>query len=79
MRPLGKTHVAEGRRHYTTGEVALICMVSVKLVNKWVDSGKLKGYRIPGGGHRRVTQEALSRFLKENNMPMTIKEVNSHG
>ena len=35
-------------RVFETGQVAKICEVSRKTVNKWFDSGRLKGFRIPG-------------------------------
>jgi hypothetical protein len=35
-----------------------------------MDSGRLRGYRIPGSHHRRTTREHLLRFLKEHKMPM---------
>ena len=33
---------------YTTGEVARLCQVTRRTVIKWIDSGKLRGYTIPG-------------------------------
>src|SRR4051812_3407789 len=54
----------------TTGQVAKICQVSPRTVVKWFDSGRLKGYRIPGSQDRRVPREHLVRFLKENGMPL---------
>ena len=33
---------------FTTGQVAKICKVAPRTVSKWFDSGRLKGYRIPG-------------------------------
>lgn len=56
----------------TTGEVAKICRVSSKTVQKWVDSGLLTGYRLPGGRDRRILLNELVRFMKENNMPLTL-------
>lgn len=54
---------------YTTGEVARICQVTKRTVIKWIDSGKLQGYTIPGSKHRRVAAESLRHFLKANHMP----------
>lgn len=54
----------------TTGQVAKICQVAPRTVSKWFDSGKLKGYRIPGSQDRRIPREYLIKFLKENNMPL---------
>ena len=58
------------RKVFTTGQVAKICQVAPRTVSKWFDSGRLKGYRIPGSQDRRIPREALIRFLKENGMPM---------
>ena len=33
---------------FTTGQVAKICKVAPRTVSKWFDSGRLRGYRIPG-------------------------------
>jgi len=59
---------------FTTGEVARICRVSSQMVAKWFDSGRLKGYRIPGSQDRRIFREDLVRFLKENNVPLRVLE-----
>ena len=36
------------KKVFTTGQVAKICKVAPRTVSKWFDSGRLKGYRIPG-------------------------------
>lgn len=54
---------------FTTGQVAKICKVAPRTVSKWFDSGRLKGYRIPGSQDRRIPREYLIRFLKEHGMP----------
>jgi excisionase family DNA binding protein len=53
----------------TTGEVASICKVAARTVSKWIDTGRLEGYRIPGSRDRRVTREALDRFIRDNRLP----------
>jgi excisionase family DNA binding protein len=55
---------------FTTGQVAKICKVAPRTVSKWFDSGRLKGYRIPGSQDRRIPREYLIRFLKEHGMPL---------
>jgi len=55
---------------FTTGQVAKICKVAPRTVSKWFDSGKLRGYRIPGSQDRRIPREHLIRFLKEHEMPL---------
>ena len=58
------------RTIFTTGQVAKICKVSPRTVSKWFDSGRLRGYRIPGSQDRRIPREHLIRFLKEHGMPL---------
>jgi excisionase family DNA binding protein len=54
----------------TTGEVARICNVTIRTVIKWFESGKLKGYKIPGSKDRRIPRVELIRFMRENGLPM---------
>ncbi len=54
------------KKVFTTGQVAKICKVAPRTVSKWFDSGRLKGYRIPGSQDRRIPREHLIRFLKEH-------------
>jgi excisionase family DNA binding protein len=54
----------------TTGEVARICNVAARTVSKWIDTGRLEGYRIPGSKDRRVHAQALVEFMKQHNIPM---------
>jgi excisionase family DNA binding protein len=58
------------RKVFTTGQVAKICKVAPRTVSKWFDSGRLRGYRIPGSQDRRIPREQLIRFLKEHGMPL---------
>lgn len=62
------------KKVFTTGQVAKICQVAPRTVSKWFDSGKLRGYRIPGSQDRRIPREHLIRFLKENGMPLGALE-----
>lgn len=55
---------------FTVGQVAKICKVAPRTVKKWFDSGRLKGYRIPGTQDRRIPREYLIKFLKEHGMPL---------
>ena len=55
---------------FTTGEVAAICKVSQQTVIRCFDSGKLKGFRVPGSRFRRIPREALVAFMKENHIPL---------
>lgn len=55
---------------FTTGQVAKICKVAPRTVSKWFDTGRLRGYRIPGSQDRRIPREYLIQFLKEHGMPV---------
>jgi two-component system, OmpR family, response regulator len=55
---------------YTTGEVAEICKVSQQTVIRCFDSGKLRGFRVPGSKFRRIPRESLMLFMKENSIPL---------
>jgi len=55
---------------YTTGEVAQICKVSQQTVIRCFDSGRLKGFKVPGSRFRRITREGLIQFMKENDIPL---------
>lgn len=54
----------------TTGEVARICNVAPRTVSKWFDSGKLRGYRIPGSKDRRIPLDQLLRFMRAHGIPL---------
>jgi two-component system response regulator VicR len=54
---------------YTTGDVARLCQVTKRTVIKWIDSGKLQGYTIPGSSHRRVSADNLRLFLRAHRVP----------
>ena len=65
------SHIGEpAMKVFTTGQVAKICKVAPRTVSKWFDSGRLKGYRIPGSQDRRIPREYLIQFLKEHGMPL---------
>jgi excisionase family DNA binding protein len=55
---------------YTTGEVAQICKVSQQTVIRCFDSGRLKGFRVPGSRFRRIPRDSLVSFMKENEIPL---------
>lgn len=53
---------------YRTGQVAKLCGVAPRQVRKWFDSGRLRGYRIPGTQDLCVPRGNLIRFLKAEGM-----------
>lgn len=63
-----------GKTVFTTGEVAQICKVSQQTVIRCFDSGRLKGFRVPGSRFRRIPREALIQFMKQNHIPLDALE-----
>ena len=70
LAPTWASGVLVMKKVFTTGQVAKICKVAPRTVSKWFDSGRLRGYRIPGSQDRRIPREHLLRFLKEHGMPL---------
>jgi two-component system OmpR family response regulator len=54
---------------FTTGEAADICKVSQQTIIRCFDSGRLKGFRVPGSRFRRIPRESLLTFMKDNGIP----------
>ena len=59
----------EGRRFFTTSEVASYCAVTNDGVLKWIKSGKLRAFSTPGG-HYRVSAEDFRTFLEKFDIPV---------
>jgi excisionase family DNA binding protein len=59
----------EGRRFFTTSEVARYCAVTNDGVLKWIKSGKLRAFSTPGG-HYRVSAEDFRSFLERYDIPI---------
>ncbi|HXV76094.1 MAG TPA: response regulator [Candidatus Polarisedimenticolaceae bacterium] len=59
----------EGRRFFTTSEVARYCAVTNDGVLKWIKSGKLRAFSTPGG-HYRVSAEDFRAFLEQFDIPI---------
>ena len=58
------------RKVFTTGSAAKACNVSPRTVTKWFDTGRLKGYRIPGSQDRRIPRDELVNFMKQHGIPL---------
>lgn len=56
----------------TTHEVAKFLNVYTNTVIHWMNTGKLNGYRTPGG-HRRILREELLNFIKNNHLEESMK------
>lgn len=63
-----------GVKVFTIGQVAKVCKVAPRTVSNWFDSGRLKGYRIPGSQDRRIPREYLIKFLNEHGMQTHMVE-----
>lgn len=57
------------KQAFGTTEIARICHVTPPTVGRWIEEGKLPCFTT-GGGHRRVWDADLARFLREHNMPV---------
>ncbi len=66
--------VREDRAVFTTGQVAKICSISQQTVIRCFDSGRLRGFRVPGSRFRRIPRERLISFMKENGIPLDMIE-----
>ncbi len=56
------------RSTLTSGEAARLCDVSLQTVNRWFDSGELRGFRV--GRHRRIPENELVAFIRRRGLPM---------
>jgi hypothetical protein len=63
------THPDPSQRVYSTGMIATILKVAPRTVSKWIDAGKLKGYRIPCSLDRRVSAHDLMDFMRKYDFP----------
>lgn len=59
-------------KYLTTREVGDLIGASPSAVLKWIDKGRLRAHRTPGG-HRRVARADLVKFLSEHGMPVPAK------
>ncbi len=60
----------KAKQVFTTGEAADVCQVSQQTIIRCFDSGRLKGFRVPGSRFRRIPRDELLRFMKENDIPI---------
>jgi excisionase family DNA binding protein len=54
----------------TTAAAAKVAGVSLQTMIRWVDGGRVPGFRIPGSTHRRVVRDGLFKFLLDHGMPV---------
>ncbi len=61
--------IKKREKTYTTFGISRICDVYPTTVANWIDKGILKAFATPGG-HRRVREEDLKKFLKIHKIPV---------
>jgi len=54
----------------TPGEIAKYCDVHQRTVSRWIASGQLKGFQLPGRGNYRVVLDDFLLFLQQQQMPV---------
>lgn len=57
-------------KSFSSGEVATICDVTSRTVIRWIGTGKIKAFKLPGRGNNRIGESDLLQFLSHNNMPI---------
>lgn len=55
-----------------TGDIAKLCHATENTVKKWIDSGDLPGFRLPGRGFRRVLRDDFIEFCTRKKFPLTM-------
>lgn len=54
---------------FTTGDLAVLLSVAPATVSKWLDTGLMKGYRLPTGSRdRRFPREYVIAFCRQHGM-----------
>ena len=54
---------------YSTQQVSKLLNVARKSISNWIDQGKLKAFKTPGG-FKRIRHSDLIRFINEYDMPL---------
>lgn len=67
-----------GKKLYTTHQVAKFLGVTPITVIRWIENGKLHCYTTLGG-HRRIDHNDLTRFTHEHNLPWLGAEDSQNG
>ena len=61
----------EGKAVFTTGELSRILEVNINTVVRWIETGQLKGYSLPGSNTRRIRRDDLIEFLTKRDLLQT--------
>jgi hypothetical protein len=71
--PKAETKRISTRKNWlTSGEVAGLCEVAPRTAARWIDSGKLKGIRLPLSQDRRVEKVDLIDFARSHGMDRVV-------
>ncbi len=62
------------KEYYTTGEVARICSIAPRTVQKYCEQGLLEMKKSPVTGYRRILRDSLLGFMRKYNIPVTSLE-----
>lgn len=62
--------MSDNTKPISTGTVARFCHVSKTTVIRWIDSGRLPGYKIPGSRTRKVRPKDLLMFMRHYELPI---------
>lgn len=57
----------------TPGDIAQYCDVHQRTVSRWIASGQLKGFKLPGRGNYRVVVEDFIAFLHQQKIPLPLE------
>ncbi len=71
--------IGPDREVFTTGEAAKLCNVTIRTVIRWIDTGALSGYKVPGGRDRRVPRDRLIAFMRAHGLPLGPLESAARG
>lgn len=71
--------IGPDREVFTTGEAAKLCNVTIRTVIRWIDTGALHGYKVPGGRDRRVPRDQLINFMRAHGLPLGPLESAARG
>ena len=58
---------------FSTHSAAKFCRVTPMTIIRWIDEGRIKAYKTPGG-HRRIMRADLEDFCRRNEIPMQWEE-----
>ncbi len=63
--------------YYTTFQVAKFLGVSLPTIVNWIEAGRLRAHRTPGG-HRRIAHEEVVSFAKKHAYPLPRSFLDAH-